>query len=208
MKKILILLSILAVIILAGCTQKQPLLGESCGTVSPDSRDECCANKMKDAVHPMCVGAWQYNPSNDKCAWVCQTETAITNFEECAAAGNPIMESYPRQCAANGQTFTEEITVPIQEPLIGGQRDEHGCLGPAGYSWDAEVGACIRVWELDEQQKRAAKIAVEKIGQENGLTIDEVLVLRCPGCFTVTLSNPEYQKKEVTMEDWKVTSAH
>ncbi|MDP3990726.1 MAG: Gmad2 immunoglobulin-like domain-containing protein [Candidatus Nealsonbacteria bacterium] len=33
----------------------------------------------------------------------------ITNFEECAKAGNPIMESYPRQCRHNGQTFTENI---------------------------------------------------------------------------------------------------
>jgi hypothetical protein len=33
----------------------------------------------------------------------------ITNFEECAVAGNPVMESYPRQCNANGQTFTEYI---------------------------------------------------------------------------------------------------
>ena len=34
----------------------------------------------------------------------------ITNFEECSAAGYPIMESYPRQCRANGQTFTEDIS--------------------------------------------------------------------------------------------------
>ncbi len=34
---------------------------------------------------------------------------AITNFDECAAAGNPIMESYPRQCRAGGETFTEDI---------------------------------------------------------------------------------------------------
>jgi len=34
----------------------------------------------------------------------------ITNFAECAAAGNPIMESYPRKCNANGQTFTESTT--------------------------------------------------------------------------------------------------
>lgn len=32
-----------------------------------------------------------------------------TNFEECVAAGNPIMESYPAQCIANGETFLEEI---------------------------------------------------------------------------------------------------
>ncbi len=33
----------------------------------------------------------------------------ITNFEECIAAGNPAMESYPRQCTDGVNTFTEEI---------------------------------------------------------------------------------------------------
>lgn len=33
----------------------------------------------------------------------------ITNFEQCAAAGHPIGESYPRQCFAPGQTFVEDI---------------------------------------------------------------------------------------------------
>lgn len=32
----------------------------------------------------------------------------ITSFEECKAAGKPIMESYPEQCNANGQTFVNE----------------------------------------------------------------------------------------------------
>lgn len=35
---------------------------------------------------------------------------AVTNFEECAAAGNPIMESYPEQCSANGRRFTKQIS--------------------------------------------------------------------------------------------------
>ena len=36
--------------------------------------------------------------------------TAITNFLECAEAGNPVMERYPRQCrTADGRLFTEEI---------------------------------------------------------------------------------------------------
>lgn len=33
----------------------------------------------------------------------------ITSFEECVAAGNPIMESYPPQCAANGKTFIQDV---------------------------------------------------------------------------------------------------
>jgi len=37
-------------------------------------------------------------------------EEEITNFEECVAAGYPILESYPRQCKTpDGRTFTGEI---------------------------------------------------------------------------------------------------
>lgn len=37
-------------------------------------------------------------------------EDPITSFEECAAAGNPIMESYPEQCRTpDGTTFVREI---------------------------------------------------------------------------------------------------
>ena len=39
----------------------------------------------------------------------CQT-TQIDSFEECIEAGNPVQESYPRQCTANGETFTENIS--------------------------------------------------------------------------------------------------
>ncbi|MDD5710896.1 MAG: META domain-containing protein [Candidatus Colwellbacteria bacterium] len=35
--------------------------------------------------------------------------TEITSFEECEAAGYPVMESYPRQCRAGDRTFTEII---------------------------------------------------------------------------------------------------
>jgi len=39
----------------------------------------------------------------------------ITNFEECLAAGNPAMESYPRQCMTkDGQTFIEELDLPTE----------------------------------------------------------------------------------------------
>lgn len=33
----------------------------------------------------------------------------VTNFEECAKAGNPVMESYPRQCRHDKITYTEFI---------------------------------------------------------------------------------------------------
>jgi hypothetical protein len=50
--------------------------------------------------------------------WVYQTQKApkeaslfITNFEECAQAGYPIMESYPRQCRTpEGKVYVEEVS--------------------------------------------------------------------------------------------------
>lgn len=38
--------------------------------------------------------------------------TAPTSFSECVAAGNPVMESYPRQCRSGDVTFVEEIPSP------------------------------------------------------------------------------------------------
>lgn len=33
------------------------------------------------------------------------------------------------------------------EPLIGGDKDKHGCLGSAGYSWCETKNKCLRIWE-------------------------------------------------------------
>ena len=39
-----------------------------------------------------------------------QRLAAVSSFEECAALGNPIMESYPEQCrTADGRSFTRDI---------------------------------------------------------------------------------------------------
>lgn len=40
----------------------------------------------------------------------------VTNFEECIAAGNPAMESYPRQCRHGDRTFTEIIDIEVVPP--------------------------------------------------------------------------------------------
>lgn len=46
-------------------------------------------------------------------------EPTITTFTECAAAGHPVMESYPRQCLTpDGRTLVEEVATST--PLIDG----------------------------------------------------------------------------------------
>jgi hypothetical protein len=47
-------------------------------------------------------------PAEPKCNQYA-SGTDITDFQSCMDAGNPIMESYPRQCANNGTTYTEII---------------------------------------------------------------------------------------------------
>lgn len=39
------------------------------------------------------------------------------------------------------------VVAESENKVIGGQRDEHGCLGPAGYSWNAREEKCVREWE-------------------------------------------------------------
>lgn len=128
--------------------------------------------------------------------FVGEDEATITSFQECIDAGYPVMESYPRQCSIpGGETFTEE--------LIGGQRDSKGCLAPAGYSFNQEIGACAREWEFDYDRKRAARIAVNYVGFEEGLTVIGVSRAQCNGCFVVRFERYD-ERFSVSLENWKV----
>lgn len=90
----------------------------------------------------------------------------------------------------------------VQQP-IGGERDEHGCLNPAGYTWNETASACVREWELNENQKLAAKTAVDYVGYVKGTTIIGVAVARCPGCFLVEVEKG-MDRIKVTLENWEV----
>jgi len=41
---------------------------------------------------------------------------------------------------------------PKQAKAPGSDRDEHGCIGSAGYSWCAREKACVRPWELAKEK--------------------------------------------------------
>ncbi len=71
----------------------------------------------------------------------------------------PIRQTYGNSCMAGAAGAIEitqwecddAIQIPIgQKPpplVIGGVRDTHGCIGSAGYSWEARLGRCIRPWD-------------------------------------------------------------
>jgi hypothetical protein len=94
-----------------------------------------------------------------------------------------------------------------QSPIIGGNRDENGCLGPAGYTYDEKVGACTRNWELDEEQNRAATVVINYIKPGYGTTIVSVEPAPCQGCFDVRIE--KYKEGEsdfinITLDNWEV----
>ncbi|MDO5638291.1 MAG: hypothetical protein Q4G28_00280 [Neisseria sp.] len=35
-----------------------------------------------------------------------------------------------------------------ESPILGGDRDAHGCIGSAGYSWSALKQECVQPWEV------------------------------------------------------------
>lgn len=39
------------------------------------------------------------------------------------------------------------IDTLVNRPLLGGDRDEHGCIPSAGYIWCEKLQKCIRPWE-------------------------------------------------------------
>jgi hypothetical protein len=44
---------------------------------------------------------------------------------------------------------------PATNPLpsvVGADRDAHGCIGSAGYTWCAQQSACVRPWELAREK--------------------------------------------------------
>lgn len=68
----------------------------------------------------ICVnGEWikHGSPKAEKPKGYC-IDGVVDNFKECIAVGNPVMESYPRQCIHDNQTFKEIIeNFCIQEEI-------------------------------------------------------------------------------------------
>jgi hypothetical protein len=62
-----------------------------------------------------------------------------------------------------------------EDDLIGGQKDEHGCLIGAGYSWCEEKQKCLRDWEEECLESSEAGIA-EAVALAHKKDVSEVSV--------------------------------
>lgn len=67
----------------------------------------------------------------------------VNSFEECAAAGYPIMESYPRQCRTrDGKNFVESLSLDeyFFQEMINTANEKLGVMPIEGYSPDMYLG--------------------------------------------------------------------
>ncbi|WP_193101757.1 hypothetical protein [Burkholderia sp. Z1] len=54
-------------------------------------------------------------------------------------------------CAAQSSAPADS-SAPAAPPMVGGDRDAHGCIGSAGYAWCEQTQQCERPWELAKQK--------------------------------------------------------
>lgn len=86
-----------------------------------------------------------------------QTSIAVNSFDECFAAGYPVMESYPEQCVTpDGRSFTREITNedeysneirvdnPVPNQLVSSPLQ---VMGQARGSWFFEASLSVAIYD-------------------------------------------------------------
>jgi len=71
--------------------------------------------------------------------WICTNRGWVEH-------GKPQAPRPSEPCGVEDEASLEEAPIP-EEELIGGQRDEGGCLIGAGYSWCEAKAKCLRPWE-------------------------------------------------------------
>jgi hypothetical protein len=107
------------------------------GVLAPGCMGQGPIGGDKDEHGCLTGAGYSWCEAKGKCLRVweepCSGASVIDTFEECVAAGYPVMESYPRQCRVpGGPTFTE---------VIGGQMTEALCTAARGH-WNECSSRC------------------------------------------------------------------
>ena len=104
----------------------------------------------------------------------------IDSFEQCVAAGNPVMESYPRQCkTADGKHFVEEIS--DNQPSMSGDRSVQQLQSDSYLrqndfdcttAWRTKIVSPVDYKSLEEMLRNE----IEKFGKIYDLPYREILI--------------------------------
>ena len=77
-------------------------------------------------------------------------------------------------------TGTSEVTQDT--PMVGDDRDEHGCIGSAGFTWSVLRGECIQVFEVGtrlnpvEEKEEVAVISAFVVTKDGDISQVELFI--------------------------------
>ena len=75
--------------------------------------------------------------------------TGCEQHNSAEVAGKPTEEA-----SGTAESMQTDSQQPVAN-LVGGDKDEHGCIGSAGFQWCASIQQCVRHWELAKTQNLA-----------------------------------------------------
>lgn len=82
--------------------------------------------------------------------------------------------------------LNKEETIPNEGnnvEIVGGDKDEHGCIGSAGYTWCEVKNKCLRTWEEScEQEIEESNLP---INEDENILISENLDLTESSCVAM-----------------------
>ncbi|OIO49481.1 MAG: hypothetical protein AUJ39_00960 [Parcubacteria group bacterium CG1_02_42_13] len=122
------------------------------------------------------------------------------DFETCAALGNPVMESYPRQCKSEGQTFAENVgnevekmdlvrlSTPRPNEIV---KSPLAVEGEARGNWFFETSFPVKIWDI------TGKEIARGITQAQGEWMTEEFV---PFKVTLEFETPAIKKGLLILE--------
>lgn len=140
------------------------------------------------------VGWYVYDQRKDESA-----QSAITNFDECVAAGNPVMESYPEQCAADGRTFTN----PNQKVTEAKEEDSWFLFEPTNKKYTLRIPDGWKATELSSNLYVRDASSLEYI-KGTKATVEVLSEGGWDGASPFALYYPEQNSDEIVKEGTKV----